>query len=104
MLTALTLWALSQLDLTPALEKGPLVLVEESKGKFATCSSIVLIDAPPEAVWEIVKAQEKFKDFVPKVLNRAVIDEVETLAFLVGSRAQADDHADQRQQDQRADV
>lgn len=69
MLTALTLFALSQLDMTPSLEKGPLVLVEETKGKFATCSSIVLIDAPPEQVWEIVKAQDKFKDFVPKVLT-----------------------------------
>lgn len=69
MLTALTFLAMSQVDMTPALEKGPLVLVEETKGKFATCSSIVLIDASPESVWEIVKAQEKFKDFVPKVLT-----------------------------------
>ena len=59
----------AQLDLTPQLEKGPLVLVEESKGKFSTCSSIVLIDAPPEHVWALVKAQDQFKTFVPKVLT-----------------------------------
>ncbi|MFT3710156.1 MAG: SRPBCC family protein [Archangium sp.] len=69
MLTALTLLALSQVDMTAQLEKGPLVLVEESKGKFSTCSSTVLIDASPAQVWEIIKAQDKFKDFVPKVLT-----------------------------------
>ncbi|MFO0594384.1 MAG: SRPBCC family protein [Myxococcaceae bacterium] len=69
MLTTLLLLSLSQVDLSPSLEKGPLVLVEESKGKFASCSSIILVDAPPEKVWDIVKAQDKFKDFVPKVVE-----------------------------------
>lgn len=73
MLRLLALAALSQLDMTPMLEKGPLVLVEESAGgKFAQCSGVVLVDAPPDAVWAIVKAQDKFKDFVPKVLTSDV--------------------------------
>jgi carbon monoxide dehydrogenase subunit G len=73
MLALLALAALSQLDMTPLLEKGPLVLVEEGAGgKFAQCSGVVLVDAPPDAVWAVIKAQDKFKDFVPKVLTSDV--------------------------------
>lgn len=69
MLHALTLLALSQLDMTPLLERGPMVLVEEGPGgKFAQSSAIVVIDAEPEKVWEIIKAQQKFKEFTPKIL------------------------------------
>ena len=65
----LTLLALSQLDMAPLLERGPMVLVEEGVGgKFAQSSAIVIIDAAPEKVWEIIKAQDKFKTFIPKVL------------------------------------
>jgi ribosome-associated toxin RatA of RatAB toxin-antitoxin module len=69
MISLVPLMLLAQVDMTPQLEKGPLVLVEETKGKFTQASSMVLVDAPPEQVWEIVKAQAKFKDFVPKVLE-----------------------------------
>lgn len=65
----LALLLLSQLDMTPALEKGPLVLVEEVKGKFSSASSMVLVAAPPEEVWALVKAQDQFKTFVPKILQ-----------------------------------
>lgn len=69
MLPALTLLALSQLDMTPLLERGPMVLVEEGTGgKFAQASAVVLINAEPEKVWELIKAQQKFKDYIPKVL------------------------------------
>lgn len=69
MLHALTLLAMAQLDMSPLLERGPMVLVEEGTGgKFAQSSAIVIIDAPPEKVWELVKAQQHFKDFIPKVL------------------------------------
>lgn len=68
-MSLLALLVLSQLDMTPALEKGPLVLVEETKGKFSAASSMVLVDAPPAQVWDIVKAQDKFKTFIPKILE-----------------------------------
>jgi hypothetical protein len=69
MLHALTLLALSQLDMAPLLDRGPMVLIEEGTGgKFAQCSSILVINAEPEKVWEIIKAQQKFKDFTPKIL------------------------------------
>lgn len=68
MLHALTLLALSQLDMTPLLERGPMVLVEEGpSGKFAQCSAMVVINAEPAQVWEIIKAQPKFKEFTPKI-------------------------------------
>jgi ribosome-associated toxin RatA of RatAB toxin-antitoxin module len=69
MLHALTLLTISQLDMGPMLERGPMVLVEEGTGgKFAQASAIVVVDAAPEKVWELVKAQQNFKDFIPKVL------------------------------------
>lgn len=68
-LHALTLLAVSQLDMSPLLERGPMVLVEEGTGgKFAQSSAIVVIDSPPDKVWELIKAQQHFKDFIPKVL------------------------------------
>lgn len=70
LLHALTLLTVSQLDMSPMLERGPMVLIEEGTGgKFAQASAIVLIDCPPEKVWELVKAQQNFKDFIPKILN-----------------------------------
>ena len=69
-LHALTLLSLSQLDMSPMLERGPMVLVEEGAGgKFAQASAVVLIDCPPEKVWELIKAQQNFKDYIPKVLT-----------------------------------
>ncbi len=68
-LSTLALLAVSQLDMSPLLERGPMVLVEEGAGgKFSQASAIVIIDSPPEKVWELVKAQQNFKDFIPKVL------------------------------------
>ncbi len=53
MIHALALVVLSQLDLTPMLERGPMVLIEEGAGgKFAQASGVVVI-----------------KDFVPKILE-----------------------------------
>ncbi len=70
LLHALTLLSLSQLDMSPLLERGPMVLVEEGTGgKFAQASAIVIIDAPPEKVWGLVRTQQHFKDFIPKVLT-----------------------------------
>lgn len=70
LLHALTLLSLSQLDMSLLLERGPMVLVEEGPGgKFAQASAIVIIDAPPEKVWALVRTQQHFKDFIPKVLT-----------------------------------
>ena len=69
MLHLLTLLALTQVDMGPLLERGPMVLVEEgAAGKFAQASAIVVVDVPPEKLWELVKAQQNFKDYIPKVL------------------------------------
>lgn len=66
---ALALLAVAQLDMSPLLERGPMVLVEEGTGgKFAQATAIVIVDSPPEKVWALVKAQQNFKDFIPKVL------------------------------------
>jgi ribosome-associated toxin RatA of RatAB toxin-antitoxin module len=61
--------AAAQTDtLTPLLQRGPLVLVEEdANGKFGQATGIVLVDAPPDKVWDTVLAMEKFSEYVPKV-------------------------------------
>jgi len=66
--------AAAQTDgLTPLLQRGPMVLVEEdSAGKFGQATGIVLIDAPPEKVWEAVLAMDKFTEYVPKVTTSEV--------------------------------
>lgn len=73
MLPAALLWlTLSQVDMTPLLERGPLVLIEDSKGKFAQATAVMLIDAPPDLVWGVITKMEDFKTFVPKVLTSDV--------------------------------
>ena len=71
MLTALVLTVLSQAaadSLTPLLERGPLVLVEQAKdGKFGMATGIVQVDAPPRVVWETLVKMGDFKSFMPKV-------------------------------------
>jgi ribosome-associated toxin RatA of RatAB toxin-antitoxin module len=60
----------SQDLLTPMLQKGPLALVEQTKdGKFQQATAVVLVNAPPDKVWEVVLAQDKFKEYMPKVLE-----------------------------------
>ncbi len=73
--TLLLCLRLSQNDaLTPLLQKGPLVLVEEAKGgKFGQATSITMVEAPPEKVWETVIDFEKYKDYMPKVTTSEVV-------------------------------
>ena len=60
-------------QLGPMLQRGSLVLVEDSAdGKFGNCSGIVTVDAPPEKVWATVLAMDKFSDFMPKVLTSEI--------------------------------
>jgi ribosome-associated toxin RatA of RatAB toxin-antitoxin module len=72
MLTALVLAVLTQSGpsdaLTPLLDRGPLVLVEQTKdGKFGMATGIVQVDAPPRAVWDTLLKMGDFKSFMPKV-------------------------------------
>jgi ribosome-associated toxin RatA of RatAB toxin-antitoxin module len=54
--------------LTPLLDRGPLVLVEQTKdGKFQMATGIVQVDAPPQLVWETLLKMEDYKNFMPKV-------------------------------------
>jgi len=70
--TALLVLTLSQVDMTPMLERGPMVLIEDSKGKFSQATAVMLIDAPPDLVWGVISKMEDFKTFVPKVLTSDV--------------------------------
>jgi ribosome-associated toxin RatA of RatAB toxin-antitoxin module len=59
--------------LTPMLSKGPLALVEQTKdGKFSQATAVVMVNAPVDKVYEAVLQQEKFKDYMPKVLTSEV--------------------------------
>src|SRR4051812_2708053 len=75
MVTLLTLLLLSQNDsLLPLLDKGQLVLVEQTKdGKFGTATGLMLVDAPPEKVWETLLKMDEFKSFMPKVTTSEVL-------------------------------
>jgi ribosome-associated toxin RatA of RatAB toxin-antitoxin module len=60
----------SQDLLTPMLSRGPLALVEQTKdGRFSQATAVVLVNAPVEKVYEAVLAQDKFKTYMPKVLE-----------------------------------
>src|SRR5438270_11262295 len=75
MFMLLTLLVLTQNDsILPLLEKGQLVLVEPAKdGKFGTATGLMLVDAPPEKVWETLLKMEEFKQFMPKVTTSEVL-------------------------------
>ena len=75
MTALLTLLVLAQSDsMLPLLERGQVVLVEAGKdGKFGSATGFVLVDAPPETVWQTLNKMEEFKDFVPKVLVSEVL-------------------------------
>ena len=67
---ALLALSLAQIDMAPQLQRGPLVLVEEGKGgKFGQATAIVLIDAPPEKVWDMLVKMDDQKSWMPKVLT-----------------------------------
>lgn len=73
MISIVALALLSQIDLAPQLEKGPLVLVEEGKGgKFGQATGFVLIDASPEKAWALVTSFDTYKTFMPKILESEV--------------------------------
>lgn len=74
MFSLLTLLLLAQSDsMTPLLQKGALVLVEQAKdGKFQSATGIVLVDAPPDKVWATLQKMEDFKTFMPKLLESEV--------------------------------
>lgn len=74
MLTALALLTLAQIDLSPMLQKGPLVQVEEATGgKFGNATGIVVVDAPPEKVWDVIVKMDEFKTFMPKVTTSEIV-------------------------------
>lgn len=76
MLSTLALLALTQVDLAPMLEKGPLVLVEQgADNKFTQATGVVLVDAPPDKVWAVLTKPAEFKDFMPKVTTSEVVKE-----------------------------
>lgn len=81
MLTALLFSALAQAadPLTPLLDRGPLVLVEQSKdGKFGQATGIVQVDAPPEKVWAALLDMGGWAAFMPKVESSEVLNKNDT--------------------------
>jgi len=63
MLTVALMLLLSQSSdsLTPLLARGPLALVEQTKdGKFAQATAIVLVNAEPQRVYEVLLDHGKF--------------------------------------------
>lgn len=73
MLCTVLVTLLSQIDLAPQLEKGPLVLVEEGKGgKFGQATGFILVNAPPEQAWALITKFEEYKTFLPKVTESEV--------------------------------
>jgi ribosome-associated toxin RatA of RatAB toxin-antitoxin module len=50
------------------------VLVEQdTAGKFAQATALVLVDAPSEKVWATLTAFDKYTEFVPKVTTSQVL-------------------------------
>lgn len=73
MLGPVLITLLSQIDLAPQLEKGPLVLVEEGKGgKFGQATGFILVNAEPQKVWGLITKFEDYKTFLPKVTESEV--------------------------------
>lgn len=73
MLCTVLVALLSQIDLAPQLEKGPLVLVEEGKGgKFGQATGFILVNAAPEQAWALITKFEEYKNFLPKVTESEV--------------------------------
>ncbi len=71
--SSLLLVALAQLDMTPMLQRGPVVQVEEAKGgKFGQATAVTLVNAPPERVWAVVVNLKEYKSFMPKVTTSDV--------------------------------
>jgi ribosome-associated toxin RatA of RatAB toxin-antitoxin module len=70
---ALLAQAPAQDVLMPMLQRGPMATVEQTKdGKFQQATAVVLVNAPVEKVWGVVVDQDKFKDFMPKILMSQV--------------------------------
>jgi ribosome-associated toxin RatA of RatAB toxin-antitoxin module len=60
-------------NLTPLLQRGPLALVEQTKdGKFSQATAIVLVNAPPQRVYEALLDHGRFSSFMPKVLTSQI--------------------------------
>jgi ribosome-associated toxin RatA of RatAB toxin-antitoxin module len=77
MLTALVVTMLAQAPgqdaLTPLLDRGPLVLVEQSKdGKFQMATGIVQVAASPQVVWETLLKMDEYKSYMPKVAESSI--------------------------------
>lgn len=71
--SSLLLVALAQVDITPMLQRGPVVQVEEAKGgKFGQATAVTLVNAPPEKVWAVLVNMQDFKSFMPKVTTSDV--------------------------------
>lgn len=74
MLTTLALLTLAQIDLSPMLQRGPMVQVEEAAGgKFGSATGIVIVDAAPEKVWDVLVKMDEFKSFMPKVTTSEIV-------------------------------
>jgi ribosome-associated toxin RatA of RatAB toxin-antitoxin module len=57
-------------ELLELLRRGPVVQVEQNKsGRFGQAVTTILIEAPAEVAWQVVRDVERYKDFMPKVLD-----------------------------------
>lgn len=63
--------------LVPVLEKGSVVIIQREKGKPPFITGIVLINAPLEKVFSVVRELEKYHEFVPNVSKVRVVEKVD---------------------------
>lgn len=66
----------SDFDFYARLRKSPLISIDRNeKGKFQHITSITLVNAPVDVVWNAVVEIDKYKSYMPRVL-KADIDKV----------------------------
>jgi ribosome-associated toxin RatA of RatAB toxin-antitoxin module len=65
--------AVAGVDAAALFGRGPVVLVEEdADGKFQRATAMIVIDAPPDRVFEVLRDMERYRQFMPKVIRSDV--------------------------------
>jgi ribosome-associated toxin RatA of RatAB toxin-antitoxin module len=60
-------------ELRDLLKAGPLVRVEQTEaGRFQRVLSMADVDAPLDTVWQVLNAQERYKEFMPRIESLSV--------------------------------
>ncbi len=62
-------------DTVTLLRRGPLVLLEETRGVLDGATSLTLVDAPPEDVWAVVREPATWSLFMPRMTKSDLVKE-----------------------------